>query len=351
MQHLRKNIINRIFLYPLSVLYGLITDLRNWLFDTGIFKQESFAVPVISVGNITAGGTGKTPFTMLLIDLLSGYYSKIVVVSRGYGRKSTGLKIVSDGHKILIPVEESGDEPFLIAQKYPDVPVIVSENRATGIKKAVDHYGAALILLDDAFQHRRVQRNCDIVLIKAGENIDQEQVLPLGYLRENLKHLRRAGIIVFTGSEDDGAEKIPNDALGVNPEDIFSCAFTVEGVVDLNLRLIGAPAMLKGKSCVAFAAIARPEQFRKTLQDHHIHVDKFIAFPDHHFYLEADHLRLAGEIKKYQSDYLITTEKDLVRINPAFLSEIKLVGIRRAGRLKDMGRFLNKLREFIDFKI
>ncbi len=346
MQDLRRNIFIKILLYPLSIIYGMITDFRNWLFDKGIFKQSICSVPVVSVGNITAGGTGKTPFTMLLIELLSPYFPRIVVVSRGYGRKSKGIQIVSDDKQILLPVEESGDEPYLIAKKYPGVPVIVSEKRAIGVETAVNNYGAKIILLDDAFQHRHVHRDCDIVLINSQKNIDMEKILPLGNLREHLKHLRRANILVFTGSEGNAVQ----DNINVELENEFSCLFKVESIVDTDLNPIGGLSILKGKRCVAFAAIANPEQFQKTLELNHIHVDKFLTFPDHHFYSEADYLCLVEEIKRNQSEYLITTEKDLVRVDASYLGEIKVVGLRRIGMLTNLEKFKNKLQEYVDFK-
>jgi len=349
--NLRKNIFVKIILHPLSILYGMITDFRNWLFDKGILKQSSSSVPVISVGNITAGGTGKTPFVMFLIESLSDQFTKIVVVSRGYGRRSKGLKIVSDGTKILMPVEESGDEPYLIARKYSSVPVIVSERRSVGIEEAVNRFDADIVLLDDAFQHRRAHRHCDIVLVNSQTNIEMEQVLPLGNLRENLKHLRRADIVVFTGSESNEVRRIRYDNLNIGSENIFNCLFKVAGIVDADLKPVGELTVLAGQRCVAFAAIANPIQFQKTLEANNIQVDKFIAFPDHHFYSRKDHFRLIHALQRYQSDYLITTEKDLVRVNKSHLRGIKVVGIRRKGMIPNIEKFKNKLQEFVDFKL
>jgi tetraacyldisaccharide 4'-kinase len=348
---LRRNIVIKIILFPLSLLYGLIIDLRNWLFDNGIFKKTFFSVPVVSVGNITTGGTGKTPFTMLLIDLLSPYFTKIVVVSRGYGRRSKGIKIVSDGVNILVPVEESGDEPYLIARKYPSIPVIVSERRVPGIKVAENQFGADVVLLDDAFQHRGAHRDCDIVLINSQNDIDREHVLPLGNLRENLKHLRRANILIFTGSESDEAQDYTYDNLKVDSDYVFNCIFKVESLVDKDLKPVGDLSVLNGKCGVAFTAIADPTQFLTTLQANQIQLDAFLTFPDHHFYTKVDYGRLAEVIQKHRSDYLITTEKDLVRIDKSYLNKITVVGLRRTGVITDKEKFKIKLREFIDFKM
>ena len=171
------------------------------MFDTGCFSVSVFPVPVISVGNIIAGGSGKTPFTMLLIPMLSERYKRIAVISRGYGRKSKGLRIVSDGKGRVIQAEDGGDEPVMIARKYPNQVVIVSEKRAPAIREAIDTYGAELIVLDDAFQHRWVYRNCDIVLIGDARLMLNEAFLPAGNLRENPFDLKRAQIIVHGSDE------------------------------------------------------------------------------------------------------------------------------------------------------
>jgi tetraacyldisaccharide 4'-kinase len=351
MHYLQNNCIINWLFYPFSMMYRGITDLRNWLFDSGIFKQTKLSAAVISVGNITAGGSGKTPFIMLLINLLSPSFSNIVVVSRGYGRRSKGLKIVSDGNKVLMGVVESGDEPFMIAKRFPTIPVIVSENRVLGIKKAQEKFKTSLVLLDDAFQHRWVARDCDIVLINKNIDLRKERTLPLGNLREHPNHLRRANILVRTGAEENDHEKHKQDEIAeVAPENIFNCEFQIGGVVDSDLKSIGSEDLLAGKSCVAFAAIANPGQFVETLKQAKIHIDEFVSFPDHHFYSESDQTRLREKVKLHNSDFLITTEKDIVKIDPVLLNDIRIVALRRDGFLEEAELFMNKLATFIDFK-
>lgn len=347
----QENTLIKMFLFPLSLVYGLIMDCRNFLYDTGFFRQEKFSVPVISVGNLSAGGTGKTPFIMLLLELLKDHFSTIAVVSRGYGRKSKGSRIVSDGADILISVEESGDEPMLIARRYPGVPVIVSEERRKGIQEAVRKFNASLILLDDAFQHRRVARDCDIVLINTNNQITRDRVLPLGRLRERPKHLRRANIIVYTESIDRAQDDLSVEKFAGVSDNSFNCIFKADCVVDANLEEAGGLEQLRGKRCVAFAAIANPAHFYANLQQLQIQVEEFLPFKDHHYFNRKDYILLNAAIKKNNSEYLITTEKDLVKVDSSFLSTAKLVGIRRRGVLIDSKKFRNKLQAFVDFKM
>ena len=186
------------FLFLGSVLYRLITDIRNLLFDLSIFKIHKFNIPIISVGNITSGGTGKTPFILYLIEKLSQHRNNIVVLSRGYGRDSKGIQVVSDGDGNIVGKDIGGDEPVLIATKFPKIPVLVSEKRYLGIEQAIQKFDAQLILLDDAFQHRYVKRDCNIVLVDANQPVQEDNILPLGNLREKKSNLNRTDIIVIT---------------------------------------------------------------------------------------------------------------------------------------------------------
>ena len=182
----------RFLLLPLGIVYGIIITLRNFFYDVGIFKITPMSTPVISVGNITAGGAGKTPMTITLAEVgkLRGF--KPGIVSRGYGRNSKGLQIVHDGNEMKDTVENSGDEPFLMASLLKDIPVVVSGNRVDGADRLIQDYGVNLIILDDAFQHRKIYRDIDIVLINASEKSSAYHMLPVGQLREFPWELNRA---------------------------------------------------------------------------------------------------------------------------------------------------------------
>ncbi|MDT8323182.1 MAG: tetraacyldisaccharide 4'-kinase, partial [Bacteroidota bacterium] len=176
----------------ISSLYAIAMQLRNAAYDRGVLRAQDAGVPVISVGNITAGGTGKTPVVEALLVRLLAAGRRPAMVTRGYRRESRGLLVVSDGAGMLRDVRESGDEPYQVAAKFPRVPVIADEKRIRGCRHAVQRFDAEILLLDDGFQHRAVARDCDIVVVDAQIGLDGLRMLPSGRLREPLRNLARA---------------------------------------------------------------------------------------------------------------------------------------------------------------
>ena len=348
MRDLRKNRLIRSLLYPFSIIFRIIVGLRNAMFDKGWFSVSVFPVPVISVGNIIAGGSGKTPFTMLLIRMLSERYQKIAVISRGYGRKSKGLRIVSDGKGRVIQAEEGGDEPVMIARKYPDQIVIVSEKRAPAIREAIDTYGAELIILDDAFQHRWVYRNCDIVLIGNARSLLNEAFLPAGNLRESPVNLKRAHLIVHASDEGIRDQKMLQILDKIDNPTLFLCHFKFSGLSDSNGQSLAGIYEIKREKVFAFSAIANPERFLQTLQQTGFTVAGYRWFKDHYFYTPKDLERIQDDATKLDCRYLVTTEKDLVKIDSAFIPAANLYCVQINAELKKPEQFMVKLFEFID---
>jgi tetraacyldisaccharide 4'-kinase len=347
---IRKYWIMKLLLYPFSVLYGIITGLRNIFYRSRLFKVHRFEVPVISIGNIVAGGTGKTPFTMLCIDLLKDQYQRIVIVSRGYGRTSKGLQVVSDGKGTIVPVETGGDEPVMIARKYPKTPVIVSEIRSKGITRAVETFKADLILLDDAFQHRQVSRNCDLVLISSGRTLRDERLLPLGDLRERLKDLKRADIVMLNKSQGNLDDRDLDLLNIIYKGPVFDCFFRPAALVDSQFKKIADIGILKDKAIYVFCAIARPEKFIGMLTDLGAKVQKTRIYSDHHHYTESDLEQIRSEYQRLKCDFLITTEKDMVKIESANFKELDLVAVSLVGEVSNAKTFVDKLNQFIDIK-
>ncbi|MFW6289582.1 MAG: tetraacyldisaccharide 4'-kinase, partial [Mariniphaga sp.] len=186
----------KILLYPVSMLYGLIVNFRNMLYDLNLFKSKEFDVTVISIGNITVGGTGKTPHVEYLVDLLKEKF-QVATLSRGYRRKTKGYYLVNTDST----VREVGDEPLQIKRKFPDVTVSVCENRVEGVEKLLaieDQKSPDVILLDDAFQHRRISPVINILLIDYNRPLKNDSLLPAGSLRESASQLRRANVIIFS---------------------------------------------------------------------------------------------------------------------------------------------------------
>jgi tetraacyldisaccharide 4'-kinase len=279
---------------PLSMLFGAGVALRNALYDYGIFKMRRLARPVISIGNISVGGSGKTPFVIALGELLKQRGIAFDVLSRGYGRSSSETLIVDP----LGPPAQFGDEPLLIARKL-EVPVIVGADRYRAGLLAEKKFASRLHLLDDGFQHRRLHRDFDIVLLPEKDLSDN--LLPSGRLREPLSSLRRADALVLFGPTD-----VPHLHLGT-PSRLQAQIFKARRAVTVDWPT--------GKA-VAFCAIARPQQFFAALQELRQEIAGRLAFRDHHRYKHADIDRLLQLKYKAGADSFITTRKDLINLGP-----------------------------------
>jgi tetraacyldisaccharide 4'-kinase len=347
---IRKNILLIPVLYVTSIFYRFLTDIRNLLYNTGIIELHKFNVPIISVGNISAGGTGKTPFIIYLIEKLSRSYKKIVIVSRGYGRISKGLIIVSDGKGNIIDANIGGDEPVLIAGKFPGIPIIVSEDRKKGIQLAIDQFNPDLILLDDAFQHRKVNRICDIVLVNANCPVNKDKLLPFGNLRERADNLNRADFILIT--KINNFESIANQVNYYKKykADLYLSKFVISGIKQINSKSEISTIDLREYSFIAFSGIAEPESFRISLEKLGVNVEKFISFKDHKKYNKSDINYLLNIAKSHKCKYIITTEKDLVKLNLKEFDNYNLIVLEMRVDVINEEIFLKKVQDCIDSK-
>lgn len=308
---------NNIFLFPFSLVYGLVVTMRNILFDLGIFRVHKFDVPVISVGNITAGGTGKTPFVEFLVGHFRELGVKVCVLSRGYGRSTSGTRVVSDGEKVFGDAALNGDEPQQVSEKYPGTVVVVDEKRVRGARYAMEKFRPQLIILDDGFQHRSIGRNLDVVMIDGGFSTGDTFMIPAGRRREPMRALGRAGLLVSTnaaggrGSDADGLQKYsaaPSAKL----------TYKVRAVKPVFSGETISPDELSGAKCVAFCGIGSPSRFTLTLSGLKLNVLEFIAFPDHHRYSAMEIGGIERSFEKTGAKYLITTEKDALRLRHAW---------------------------------
>ncbi len=292
--------------------YGALLSLRRRLHESGFLRSESAPVAAVSVGNLVWGGTGKTPFSLWLAQQFEDSGCRVGIVSRGYGRRSRGLRVVSDGSKILTGVEQAGDEPTLLARRMPRAVVVVSENRIEGARRAAE-LGAQLLVLDDAFQHLSIRRDADIVLID-GANPLGGGLPPLGRLREPAAALARADLFLVTGGEPDSGPEAEEVLRRWNPgAPVFHSRARFSGWFDET----GEPfprEKLAGRPAIAISSIARPERFRKTLGDGGVEARAFLRFRDHHFYSRADVRRIENAATKAGASILLTTEKDLVKL-------------------------------------
>ncbi len=302
-----------ITMLPFSFVYGAIVALRNQLYDRGILKQIKLPCPVISIGNITAGGTGKTPMTVLTANGLKAHGFRPAVLSRGYGGNlTTSGNIVSDGTNILLSPDAAGDEPVLIARATLGVPVLTGPDRCSSGKLAIDKFGANVLVLDDAFQHRRIFREVNIVLLDAGKPFGNGRLLPAGPLRELPAALNRADIIVKTAISRGGKE-IKTPVLP-SKVPVFRARYQPLDIIQGKDNKILPPGVLQGKKIYAFTGIAAPDKFHTTLEELGAQIIKFLAFPDHYFYKQGDVQAIAGEAKALNAEMLITTEKDGVKL-------------------------------------
>jgi tetraacyldisaccharide 4'-kinase len=311
----------------LSFPYRGGVAIRNRLYDRKILRQEKLPCPVVSVGNLTAGGTGKTPTVIFLANLLKGRGRRPAVLSRGYGGNAKSpVNIVSDGNRLLMGWPEAGDEPVLIAKAAPGVPVLTGPKRFLTGQYALRHLGADLLILDDAFQHRALARDIDIVLIDAALPFGNGFLLPRGPLREPAEALGRAHLLIRTGSGQQAEQPLP----GTPSLPSFRGIRRPQGLVDASTGRIVPPAALQGQKVCAFAGIGSPNAFRKSLEALGAEVSVFQAFPDHHPYRSSDLDTLRRLAKGSGAVRIVTTEKDGIRLAdlPDFLAEISLLRIR-----------------------
>ena len=300
------------FLLPISYLYKLGVTFRHRLFDWGIFKQEKFEVPVICIGNITVGGTGKTPMAEMVIAYMSQRH-RIALISRGYGRKTKGyIEVRADAH-----YRQVGDEPLQIKRKFPDTVVVVCERRVEGIRRLLqEHPDVDLIIMDDGFQHRYVEPKVNVVMIDATRPVQHDRMLPAGSLRDTLDQLHRANYFIVTKCPENMApidRRILRKVLiqaayqrvyftrfeSFRPQPLFP------EEVDLDLNY--------GQEVIALSGVGNPGPFVDGLKGSYRVVED-VCLEDHHVYKVKDINLLDGLLKAHPQAVVIMTEKDAVKL-------------------------------------
>lgn len=238
------------------------------------------------------------------------------IVSRGYGRTSEGLKVVSDGASILATVHDAGDEAFQLATRLPKTPVVVDERRVRGARRAVENLKVNAVVLDDGFQHRSLHRDLDIVLVDAAHSPFLTAMLPAGFRREPLNALKRADAVILTKvRQGEDVSRIGEQIRSRSAALILTSSYHVTSFRRAKTKFRVDLNGVRGKHAVAFCGIGRPESFTETLTEIGIHVDTTIAFADHHWYTAPDLQRIVAEQERWKAEFIVTTEKDLVRIS------------------------------------
>jgi tetraacyldisaccharide 4'-kinase len=312
--------------------YRGLLGTRDWLYALGVLKSRRLDCPVVSVGNLTVGGTGKTPAVELAVRTLIDLGHRPAVLSRGYGRRTHGVQIVADTASIRLDPEDSGDEPFLLARRLPGVPVIVGGNRHAAGRDALARFAVSAIVLDDGFQHRTLVKDVEIVMARARAPWGNGRLLPGGPLREPLAALRRASLIVVTGatSADDVAEVAAAARRHAPHAPVLAARHVPTECWDVGTMKYQPVESLLGKRLFAFAGIGSPDGFRHTLKETGVAEAGFVRFPDHHWYTHAELRELDAAAAAGNADGLVTTEKDWVRLRrlPIGKRPIYVVGVR-----------------------
>lgn len=303
----------------LSWIYTLVIVIRHRLYDWGVFKSFTFDIPIVCVGNITVGGTGKTPTVESLISLLSKDYV-IAVLSRGYGRRTKGYREVQTADSYI----DVGDEPLQMKLKFPGTVVVVSEDRVAGIERIrKEHPEVNLILMDDGFQHRRVKAKVNIVLVDSTRPIDNDKMLPLGRLRDLKSRLSSAHFFIVTKCNKDMApldKRLWHNKLrSVAYQKVYFTTIESRRVCPL-FNFDGREEVNYGQQAILLSGIGNPRPFVRQVETRFNVVDKML-FSDHHIFTAEDMRRLYDKLKANSRAVIIMTEKDAVRLRRSQLPE------------------------------
>ena len=314
----------RYVLFPLAMLFWGILFWRNLFYTFGFFVSRKLPTKVISIGNITTGGTGKTPAVIYLANILIKRGKKVAVLSRGYGRKTAGTQLVTDGNTPVLDWRNFGDEPTLISKALSGVPVVVDEKRHRGGMFLVDRFNPDVIIMDDAFQHRAIERDVDIVLINSQDQRSDHKLLPYGFLREPWIHLKRAHAIIFTKTNL------------MKPAPFLRSMARSSNVPRFRSVLLCGPLVspegeykdiLKENSVLALSAVGDHGGFMRTLNSTGLNIVEELVFKDHHDYTQDDVGLTQKHLLKSGAEYVVTTEKDMVKLDQLDLSRIEIYSI------------------------
>jgi len=327
-----------VLLLPFSMLYYSIVQIRNLLYNVGLFKSYRVNAKVISVGNVTVGGTGKTPTVQFLANLLLQSDKSVAIVSRGYGRSISDTVVVSDGRRVFAVSQEGGDEPLMLAKNCPGAVVIVDADRVRAAQLAICNYHCNVIILDDAFQHRRIARDLNIVLMKRDSPFGNGFGLPAGPLREPKRNLHRADIIIINGENSSSLPPMP-----ISGKLLVSADYQWVDCINSNDEIL-FPHDLYGKNVIAFCGIAHPEHFKRMLVK--MNLCAFFAFKDHHFYTDDDMSVIENAVGRLCPDVVLTTEKDWVKLNPEWLGGV-LYRVRITLKIQQDREFVSLIEKII----
>jgi len=322
----------RSVLFVLSYIFILIVQLRIWLYHHRIIRPSSLGCQVISIGNLTVGGTGKTPVVEVFARSLQQQGRKVAILSRGYKSKRLPWwrrlqrriisgkieeeppRVVSDGKRLLLNSEMAGDEPDMLASNLPEVAVVVDKDRVKAGKYAIRELGCDTLILDDGFQYLKLSHRLDIALVDRTNPFGGGYVLPRGLLREPMRNIKRAGFIFITKSSGDGAPKLKDQLRRMNPHaEISECRHAARYLKDVYSEKIYGLDKLKGLKVAAVSGIAVPQSFEDALESFGAELVYKRRFADHHRYTQQEIINTINRSIARDAEVIVTTEKDAVR--------------------------------------
>jgi tetraacyldisaccharide 4'-kinase len=319
-------------LWLASQCYRGLARAHEASYTWGVRRRRRLPCAVISIGNLTLGGTGKTPLTMWVARWYQQQGWRVAILSRGYGaRPAARFRVVSSGQGPLLDWQAAGDEPYLLASSLPGVPVLIGKDRYRTGRYAYEQFGTEIVLLDDGFQHHALQRDLDIVLIDVSNPFGPGTLFPRGILREPLRALRRAHAIVLTRVEM-ATEALPTLCQQIRQwnkqQPIYRMATVVEALHQGDTPSVVDFVTLRQRRGVAFVGIGNPQAFVSTLTQLGAEVVTLFVFPDHHPYTQEDWQTIVATVHKQRATYVITTEKDAVRLAPSWHASVPLYTLR-----------------------
>lgn len=321
----------RIFLYMLSLVFAGLVQTRLWLFKKGIYRPHTLGCQVISIGNLTVGGTGKTPIVEIFARTLQKSGRKVAILSRGYKKDEAPFlerlinkitfresvqppRVVSDGERLLLDSAQSGDEPYMLASNLKDVVVVVDKDRVKAGAWAINKYGCDTLILDDGFQYLALKHRLDIMLVDRTNPFGNWRMLPRGILREPVRNIKRAGFIFITKSNGDGAEELKKTLRQYNTEaEIVECRHCARYLKNLYSDEVQPLEFLKDKNIAAISGIARPKGFEDELVRLGAKLLYHKRYADHHRYSQQEIIDTINRSIQRGANMIITTEKDAVR--------------------------------------
>jgi tetraacyldisaccharide 4'-kinase len=304
-------------LLPILWLYRLVVSIRNFCYDHKIFKSQKLPALVISIGNLSPGGTGKTPATIFLAKTLRAHGWKVVIVARGYRRQKKGLAVVSDEKQILADIAEAGDEPLLMAQACAGVPVVVDQQKKIAAEAAVEKFSPDLILVDDGFQHRQLQRDIDIVLIDAQTPLSSLWRFPTFLMREPASSLRRADFVILNTGGQKNWDKMAEQCRQHTAAKIFSGALQGIGwraLVKKESQELLPLDFVRDQPVLLVSGIAHPQRFREMVEKIGARIVNEMIFRDHHRYRKSEVQAIEAARQAAGARYILTTSKDAGKI-------------------------------------